>query len=167
MARGSRHRAGRSRWPPATAIDAAFSQNAPLALAASHPLGPFALPFPARIYRVLQVFRMRRIHPEKGLLDIFHYPDVHLVRDDITKVDKPAKTIEEFAGFHFLNPIDQELSIKRRTGQTDLFQDRDFSAIQFDFATHGKKLSFASAGCRAFIRGRAPWHPGAAIATAP
>src|SRR5438067_5726806 len=138
MARSNRRRAGPSRWLRARAKAAALCSRAPLVLAAPQPFGPFALAFPARIHRLLQIFRVGRIHSEKRLLDVFHQPNVDLVRNDIALVDQSAERVEKLALLHFLDPIDQQFPEKRRAGEPDLFQDGDFTAVELDFATHEK-----------------------------
>src|SRR5437016_2383462 len=138
MARSNRRRAGPSRWLRARAKAAALCSRAPLVLAAPQPFGPFALAFPARIHRLLQIFRVGRIHSEKRLLDVFHQANVDLVRNDVALVDQSAERIEKLAFLHFLDAVDQQFPEERRAGKPDLFQDRDLAAIELNFATHEK-----------------------------
>jgi hypothetical protein len=64
--------------------------------------------------------------------------NVDLVRKDVTLINKSGERFEKLRGFHRISAIDQHLPVYLRAGEADLFQERDFAAIEFDFADHGK-----------------------------
>src|ERR1700682_4174962 len=118
----------------------AFNNQATCFLAATQAPGAFLLTPPTRVYRLTQIFCVSAIDAEERLRRIVDQANVDFVREDVALINEAYERIEKLRGFHPLGAIDEHLAVHLHARQAELFQKRNFTSVQFDFATHGKSF---------------------------
>jgi hypothetical protein len=91
---------------------------------------------PARIKRIFQIMRVRRIHAKRSAFHILQRPNIHLGGEEVAHRHQASERIDKFAGLDFFYSVDQEFPCHGRSGQADRFQNRNFTAAQLDLVSH-------------------------------
>src|SRR2546423_7145862 len=90
----------------------------------------------AGLNSVLQITRVRSVHSKDRALDVFHRSHVHFVGENVALLDQPVQLVDELGLFHLANLLDQELSVSRRSGESERFQQGNFASAEIDLPFH-------------------------------
>jgi hypothetical protein len=78
---------------------------------------------------MFQVMRVRWIDAKRSALDILQRPNIHLGGEEVAHRHQPIERINKFPGLDFFYSVEQEFPPHGGAGQTDRFQDRNFTTI--------------------------------------
>jgi hypothetical protein len=106
-------------------------------LAATASTRPFFTP-PARPKRIAQVARIGWVYPESRALNVFDTLNVDLGRKNISEHHQSIERIDQLGRAHIPDVLHQHFAVYGGAGETESLENRNFAAIEINFALHRK-----------------------------